>query len=161
MIIPQLKTPSFSSHFPVPAGQQQPGDTSTTRRKRFHPLRNLRRIFRRRTVSSADATAPRQLLAAKGNNLHHQHPHHHLQTHIHFATSGCSTTDATLPRTGLGVPITIRADAGGGGIGPGPAGIAGGFYKRETYRLRVDADDLDKDMSDYQRSLSEGRLVDR
>uniref|UniRef100_A0A8D8CVD2 (northern house mosquito) hypothetical protein n=1 Tax=Culex pipiens TaxID=7175 RepID=A0A8D8CVD2_CULPI len=148
-------------HQQVPAGQQQPGDTSTTRRKRFHPLRNLRRIFRRRTVSSADATAPRQLLAAKGNNLHHhQHPHHHLQTHIHFATSGCSTTDATLPRTGLGVPITIRADAGGGGIGQGPAGIAGGFYKRETYRLRVDADELDKDMSDYQRSLSEGRLVD-
>ncbi|XP_055529306.1 probable WRKY transcription factor protein 1 [Wyeomyia smithii] len=121
--------------------QQGAGDTSTTRRKRFHPLRNLRRIFRRRTVSSADAT-PRQLLG-KG------------QTHIHFATSGCSTTDATLPRTGLGVPITIRADSGGGGGGA----VGAGFYKRETYRLR-DADDLEKDMSDYQRSLSEGRLVD-
>ncbi|XP_058831655.1 bromodomain-containing protein DDB_G0280777 isoform X2 [Topomyia yanbarensis] len=117
------------------------GDTSTTRRKRFHPLRNLRRIFRRRTVSSADAT-PRQLLGKS-------------QTHIHFATSGCSTTDATLPRTGLGVPITIRSDSGGGGVGV----VGAGFYKRETYRLR-DADDLDKDMSDYQRSLSEGRLVD-
>lgn len=123
------------------------GDTGTTRRKRFHPLRNLRRIFRRRTVSSADAT-PRQLLAKS-------------QTHIHFATSGCSTTDATLPRTGLGVPITIRADSGGGGGGGGVGGVgAAGFYKRETYRLR-DADDLDKEMSDYQRSLSEGRLVDR
>ncbi|XP_055599399.1 probable serine/threonine-protein kinase DDB_G0282963 isoform X2 [Uranotaenia lowii] len=66
---------------------------------------------------------------------------------------------------GLGLPITIRADSGGGG-GGGVGGsatlganIGGGFYKRETYRLR-DADDLDKDMSDYQRSLSEGRLVD-
>lgn len=149
----------LQQHHQVPPAQ--PGDTSTTRRKRFHPLRNLRRIFRRRTVSSADATAPRQLLAAKGNNQHNLHNlgHHHHQTHIHFATSGCSTTDATLPRTGLGVPITIRADAGGGGVGVGPAG-PGGFYKqRETYRLR-DADDLDKDMSDYQRSLSEGRLVD-
>ncbi|XP_058462735.1 putative uncharacterized protein DDB_G0277255 [Malaya genurostris] len=126
---------------------QGPGDTSTTRRKRFHPLRNLRRIFRRRTVSSADAT-PRQLLGKS-------------QTHIHFATSGCSTTDATLPRTGLGVPITIRSDSGGGvGGGGGVVGVVGtGLYKRETYRLR-DADDLDKDMSDYQRSLSEGRLVD-
>ncbi|XP_021705318.1 uncharacterized protein LOC5565208 isoform X3 [Aedes aegypti] len=123
---------------------QAAGDTGTTRRKRFHPLRNLRRIFRRRTVSSADAT-PRQLLAKS-------------QTHIHFATSGCSTTDATLPRTGLGVPITIRADSGGGG-GGGSGGVGAGFYKRETYRLR-DADDLDKEMSDYQRSLSEGRLVD-
>ncbi|XP_055631897.1 bromodomain-containing protein DDB_G0280777 isoform X2 [Toxorhynchites rutilus septentrionalis] len=119
--------------------EHQAGDTGTTRRKRFHPLRNLRRIFRRRTVSSADAT-PRQLLGKS-------------QTHIHFATSGCSTTDVMLPRTGLGVPITIRADSGGGG------GVGAGFYKRETYRLR-DADDLDKDMSDYQRSLSEGRLVD-
>ncbi|XP_065085982.1 bromodomain-containing protein DDB_G0280777 isoform X2 [Ochlerotatus camptorhynchus] len=129
----------------TPEHHHQAGDTNTTRRKRFHPLRNLRRIFRRRTVSSADAT-PRQLLGKS-------------QTHIHFATSGSSTTDATLPRTGLGVPITIRADSGGGGIGGG-VGIAGtGFYKRETYRLR-DADDLDKDMSDYQRSLSEGRLVD-
>ncbi|XP_062716959.1 putative mediator of RNA polymerase II transcription subunit 24 isoform X3 [Aedes albopictus] len=126
--------------------QAAAGDTGTTRRKRFHPLRNLRRIFRRRTVSSADAT-PRQLLAKS-------------QTHIHFATSGCSTTDATLPRTGLGVPITIRADSGGGGGGGGVGGVgAAGFYKRETYRLR-DADDLDKEMSDYQRSLSEGRLVD-
>ncbi|XP_053689417.1 probable serine/threonine-protein kinase DDB_G0282963 [Sabethes cyaneus] len=123
---------------------QGPGDTSTTRRKRFHPLRNLRRIFRRRTVSSADAT-PRQLLGKS-------------QTHIHFATSGCSTTDATLPRTGLGVPITIRSDSGGG-VGGGGSAVGAGFYKRETYRLR-DADDLDKDMSDYQRSLSEGRLVD-
>ncbi|XP_062559355.1 bromodomain-containing protein DDB_G0280777 isoform X2 [Armigeres subalbatus] len=129
----------------TPEHHHQAGDTGTTRRKRFHPLRNLRRIFRRRTVSSADAT-PRQLLAKS-------------QTHIHFATSGCSTTDATLPRTGLGVPITIRADSGGGGGGGGGGGVAAGFYKRETYRLR-DADDLDKEMSDYQRSLSEGRLVD-
>ncbi|XP_058119465.1 uncharacterized protein LOC131287805 [Anopheles ziemanni] len=125
----------------------------TTKRKRFHPLRNLRRIFRRRTVASADR-APGQL-GAKGQ-----------QTHIHFATPGCSTTDATLPRTGYGLPITIRAggpeSAGavpGTSQAAGGGGAPGGYFKRETYRLR-NSDDLDKEMSDYQRSLSEGRLVD-
>ncbi|KFB37479.1 AGAP010805-PA-like protein [Anopheles sinensis] len=128
----------------------------TTKRKRFHPLRNLRRIFRRRTVASADR-APGQL-GAKGQ-----------QTHIHFATPGCSTTDATLPRTGYGLPITIRGGGGGpesaGAVLPGTSqaagggGAPGGYFKRETYRLR-NSDDLDKEMSDYQRSLSEGRLVD-
>uniref|UniRef100_A0A182Q2P7 DUF4739 domain-containing protein n=1 Tax=Anopheles farauti TaxID=69004 RepID=A0A182Q2P7_9DIPT len=118
----------------------------TTKRKRFHPLRNLRRIFRRRTVSSADR-APGQL-GAKG------------PTHIHFATPGCSTTDATLPRTGFGVPITIRNDPSTPGAVPGTSQAgAGVYFKRETYRLR-NSDDLDKEMSDYQRSLSEGRLVD-
>ncbi|XP_035792722.1 uncharacterized protein LOC118466936 isoform X2 [Anopheles albimanus] len=136
-----------------------PGSTDTTKRKRFHPLRNLRRIFRRRTVSSADR-APGQL-GAKGG----VHP-----THIHFATPGCSTTDATLPRTGFGVPITIRGESAGtgssqhllGGIQAAAAGNGIGgpvYFKRETYRLR-NSDDLDKEMSDYQRSLSEGRLVD-
>ncbi|XP_052862589.1 serine-rich adhesin for platelets [Anopheles cruzii] len=138
--------------------------TDTTKRKRFHPLRNLRRIFRRRTVSSADRV-PGQL-GAKGSS----------PTHIHFATPpGCSTTDATLPRTGFGVPITIRSggDSTAGTsahhqhhhhhhqqqlAAPAGGGI-GGYFKRETYRLR-NSDDLDKDMSDYQRSLSEGRLVD-
>ncbi|XP_050090862.1 uncharacterized protein LOC126574616 isoform X2 [Anopheles aquasalis] len=137
-----------------------PASTDTTKRKRFHPLRNLRRIFRRRTVSSADR-APGQL-GAKGG----VHP-----THIHFATPGCSTTDATLPRTGFGVPITIRGESAGAGSsqhlgssiqagGSGGNGVGGPLYfKRETYRLRI-SDDLDKEMSDYQRSLSEGRLVD-
>ncbi|XP_049296668.1 serine-rich adhesin for platelets isoform X1 [Anopheles funestus] len=119
--------------------------SDTTKRKRFHPLRNLRRIFRRRTVSSADR-APGQL-GAKG------------PTHIHFATPGCSTTDATLPRTGFGVPITIRNESvSSTAPGTSQAGT-GAYFKRETYRLR-NSDDLDKEMSDYQRSLSEGRLVD-
>uniref|UniRef100_A0A182P1W1 DUF4739 domain-containing protein n=1 Tax=Anopheles epiroticus TaxID=199890 RepID=A0A182P1W1_9DIPT len=126
----------------VPAGTS----TDTTKRKRFHPLRNLRRIFRRRTVSSADRV-PGQL-GAKG------------PTHIHFATPGCSTTDATLPRTGFGVPITIRSESTSGGAHPGTSQAGtGAYFKRETYRLR-NSDDLDKEMSDYQRSLSEGRLVD-
>uniref|UniRef100_A0A182YIY3 DUF4739 domain-containing protein n=1 Tax=Anopheles stephensi TaxID=30069 RepID=A0A182YIY3_ANOST len=120
--------------------------SDTTKRKRFHPFRNLRRIFRRRTVSSADR-APGQL-GAKG------------PTHIHFATPGCSTTDATLPRTGFGVPITIRNESAAGVAPPGSSQVgAGAYFKRETYRLR-NSDDLDKEMSDYQRSLSEGRLVD-
>uniref|UniRef100_A0A1S4H501 DUF4739 domain-containing protein n=2 Tax=Anopheles gambiae TaxID=7165 RepID=A0A1S4H501_ANOGA len=118
-------------------------NSDTTKRKRFHPLRNLRRIFRRRTVSAADR-APGQLGAKAAG-----------PTHIHFATPGCSTTDATLPRTGY--PITIRNESG---TAPGTSqGGPGGYFKRETYRLR-NSDDLDKEMSDYQRSLSEGRLVD-
>lgn len=47
--------------------------------------------------------------------------------------------------------------------------VGGGFYakkeKRErsadSARAKDVADDLDKDMTDYQRSLSEGRLLDR
>ncbi|XP_053671770.1 uncharacterized protein LOC128721984 [Anopheles nili] len=123
-----------------------PTTSDTSKRKRFHPLRNLRRIFRRRTVSSADR-APGQL-GAKGT-----------PTHIHFATPGCSTTDATLPRASFGVPITIRGDptaVSGTSQAGQPPGV---YFRRETYRLR-NSDDLEKEMSDYQRSLSEGRLVD-
>ncbi|ETN63052.1 hypothetical protein AND_005242 [Anopheles darlingi] len=114
-------------------------------------------------ASSGDVPSPRPTVHRASCGVH--------PTHIHFATPGCSTTDATLPRTGFGVPITIRGESAGAGssqllgggfqtAGGGAGGVGGPVYfKRETYRLR-NSDDLDKEMSDYQRSLSEGRLVD-
>lgn len=119
----------------------------TQKRRRFHPLRNLRKIFRRRSVAQADTISPTSSLddptvgrlstsratetSPDGNHRSH---HHH---HGHQITSSIS--------------------------------VGGGFYvtkeKRErsadSARTKEVADELDKDMTDYQRSLSEGRLLDR
>lgn len=118
----------------------------TQKRRRFHPLRNLRKIFRRRSVAQADTISPTSSLddptvgrlstsratetSPDGNQKHHHH-------HGHQITSSVS--------------------------------VGGGFYvtkeKRErsadSARAKEVADELDKDMTDYQRSLSEGRLLDR
>lgn len=122
----------------------------TQKRRRFHPLRNLRKIFRRRSVAQADTISPTSSLddptvghlstsratetSPDGNHKPHHHHHHH---HGHQITSSVS--------------------------------VGGGFYvtkeKRErsadSARAKEVADELDKDMTDYQRSLSEGRLLDR
>ena len=73
-----------------------------------------------------------------------------VPTHINLPTPGSSTTDGTLTRGPQGKPISRRS-----------------YYSKndqivtETYRLRREDSDFDKDISDHQRSLSEGRLVDR
>lgn len=119
----------------------------TQKRRRFHPLRNLRKIFRRRSVAQADTISPTSSLddpsigrlsstraiETSPDGIHKSHHHHH------------------------GTQITSSVSVGGG------------FYvtkeKRErsadSARAKEVADELDKDMTDYQRSLSEGRLLDR
>lgn len=107
--------------------------TDTAKRRRFHPLRNLRRIFRRRTVSHAEPPLPQ------------------IQN---FGTASSSTTDTTVSSNKSGhLPIS------GGYL----------YLKRdhstEEYNRRHTEDessDLDRnDMTDSQRSYSEGRLIDR
>lgn len=127
--------------------------TETQKRRRFHPLRNLRKIFRRRSVAQADTVSPTSSLddptvgrlstthaietSPDGIHKSQQQHHHHHGPH----------------------PITSSVSVGGGGF----------YVTKETRRARgADssrtkevADELDKDMTDYQRSLSEGRLLDR
>lgn len=124
--------------------------TETQKRRRFHPLRNLRKIFRRRSVAQADTISPtsslddttvRRLSTSRATETSpdgkHKPQHHHHHHHSHQITSSVS--------------------------------VGGGFYakkeKRErsadSARAKEVADELDKDMTDYQRSLSEGRLLDR
>lgn len=122
--------------------------SETQKRRRFHPLRNLRKIFRRRSVAQADTISPTSSLddstvgrlstsrasetSPDGNTKSHHHHHHG-----HQITSSVS--------------------------------VGGGFYAKKEKRERSAdsargkevADELDKDMTDYQRSLSEGRLLDR
>lgn len=106
----------------------------------------MRKIFRRRSVAQADTVSPTSSLddptvgrlttsrATETSPDGNHKPHHH---HGHQITSSVS--------------------------------VGGGFYvakeKRErsadSARARDVADELDKDMTDYQRSLSEGRLLDR
>ncbi|ALC41105.1 CG30015, partial [Drosophila busckii] len=47
-------------------GQQQQQQQQPKRRRSFHPLRNLRRIFRRRTINSADSVQAAAAAAAAG-----------------------------------------------------------------------------------------------
>uniref|UniRef100_A0A336KV59 CSON000024 protein n=1 Tax=Culicoides sonorensis TaxID=179676 RepID=A0A336KV59_CULSO len=109
-------------------------DTDTVKRRRFHPLRNLRKIFRRRTVSHAEAPP--------------------LQIH-NFGTGSSSTTDST----------TVSSKSG-------HMPISGGYlylkrdHSTERYSGRNaenESSDMDTnrcEISDCQRSLSEGRLID-
>ncbi len=121
--------------------------SETQKRRRFHPLRNLRKIFRRRSVAQADTISPTSSLddptvgRVSSTRANETSPDgnikSHRQHHSHQITSSVS--------------------------------VGGGFYakkeKRErsadSARAKEVADELDKDMTDYQRSLSEGRLLDR
>lgn len=106
--------------------------TETQKRRRFlHPLRNLRRIFRRRTVAHADTIQ---------NNSH-------VPQQIRNSNTPSSTDfiNTGIPTAGQGTAI--------------------GFYPREHsadgLRNKEIAEELDRDMTDYQRSFSEGRLIER
>lgn len=107
----------------------------TVKRRRFHPLRNLRKIFRRRTVSHAEAPP--------------------LQIH-NFGTGSSSTTDTT----------TVSSKSGG------QMPISGGYlYLKRDHstdglssgrNAEDESSDMDRcEISDCQRSFSEGRLIDR
>jgi hypothetical protein len=70
-----------------------------------------------------------------------------VQTHINLPTPGSSTTDGTtLPR---GKPITLR------NYGKTEQIVT------ETYRIRGEDSDGEKELIDHRRSVSEGRLLDR
>ncbi|KAJ6647105.1 hypothetical protein Bhyg_02325 [Pseudolycoriella hygida] len=142
-------SPPLEMDDPVATASLTPDTPETQKRRRFHPLRNLRKIFRRRSVAQADAISPTSSLdettagrldksratetSPDGIPKSHHHHHHHGS---HQITSSVS--------------------------------VGGGFYvskeKRErsadSARAKDVADELDKDMTDYQRSLSEGRLLD-
>ncbi|XP_037033500.1 uncharacterized protein LOC119072392 isoform X2 [Bradysia coprophila] len=139
-------SPPLEMGEPVAIASPPPDTPETQKRRRFHPLRNLRKIFRRRSVAQADTISPTSSLddttvgrlgaaseTSPDGKHKSQHHHHH---HSHQITSSVS--------------------------------VGGGFYakkeKRErsadSARAKEVADELDKDMTDYQRSLSEGRLLD-
>lgn len=109
----------------------------TQKRKRFHPLRNLRRIFRRRTVSHAEPP-PQRIIH-------------------NYGTTSSSTTDTTVSsKSGLSMPVSggylyLKRDHSSEG---------GAFNRRsgEDESSDMDRGDL---ITDYQRSFSEGRLIDR
>ncbi|KAG4069073.1 hypothetical protein HA402_008384 [Bradysia odoriphaga] len=135
-------SPPLEMGEPVAIASPPPDTPETQKRRRFHPLRNLRKIFRRRSVAQADTISPTSSLddstvgraseTSPDGKPKSQHHHHHSNQ----ITSSVS--------------------------------VGGGFYakkeKRErsadSARSKEVADELDKDMTDYQRSLSEGRLLD-
>ncbi|XP_055317166.1 bromodomain-containing protein DDB_G0270170 isoform X2 [Sitodiplosis mosellana] len=153
---------------------------SHKRRRRFHPLRNLRRIFRRRTLAHADAIRP---IVQQHQNYYHQNEGGHQQypgdlTNVSTirSLSAQSIDDDVLPddlsdfqsshlirsanqsnllaatkrayyyaKDGAGKRLIHSGGAGGGGV----------------MDLDTETDsDLTREMIDYQRSLSEGRLLD-
>lgn len=123
----------------------------TQKRRRFHPLRNLRKIFRRRSVAQADTISPTSSLddpsvgrlstsraiETSPDGTHKSQQHHHHQHGPHLITSSVSA--------GGGFFVTKEKRE----------------HSADSARAKVVADELDKDMTDYQRSLSEGRLLDR
>lgn len=108
--------------------------TETQKRRRFlHPLRNLRRIFRRRTVAHADTIQ---------NNSHVPQPIRNSNT-----PSSSDFINTGIPTAGQGTAI--------------------GFYPKDKREHSADglrnkeiAEELDREMTDYQRSFSEGRLIE-
>lgn len=146
-------------------------DTSK-RRRRFNPLRNLRRIFRRRTVGHADGVR------------------HAINQQIDTGTTASSGSIRPLGshQSVDDVPSSIGAStlkhsgaSGGGTAAAHNYNIVGARYSQtmlpigsskyrrhqheqhQSHRVDLDMDDEDDaiDGSDFQRSSSEGRLVDK
>lgn len=145
------------------------------RRRRFNPLRNLRRIFRRRTVGHADAIRHSQ---------QQQHQHQHTGDPIRSLNGSQSVDDMpTCTTSGASATHTTLSAAGGGGgatahhsnyIGARysqtmlPLGSSKYRRNQAGHRPPIDVNDVDDDEdgvddggSDFQRSSSEGRLVDQ
>lgn len=150
--------------------------TETQKRRRFHPLRNLRRIFRRRSVAQADNLSPRQSVTDESISTYGSHGRLHMRsTGIDIAGTTTSASSDTMPATPTyqqhqhyrQQPLNYQPATN---VLSSSASAAGGFYvikekrERSADSARTNKEvksDLDREMTDYQRSLSEGRLVDR
>lgn len=123
----------------------------TQKRRRFHPLRNLRRIFRRRTVPRGDfagqsgdncSSIPSGRTSQMVNSSDSSSPPSIVDvTASGSVTSGGYTTTIYLTKERLETNLDSRT----GRVGK----------RKETL------DEMDRDMTDYQRSFSEGLLLDR
>lgn len=148
----------------------------TQKRRRFHnPLRNLRRIFRRRTVTHADVLSTNSTTNPTPTTL----------------TTTSSSSTSTLAST---THTSIQAGAHAIDVGECVGGQNNSLinnqqlhhhshhqlhspahYNNINHQIHKEKrehsadglrqkgleEELDRDMTDYQRSLSEGRLVDR
>lgn len=145
-------------------------------------MRNLRRIFRRRTVAQADNLSPRQSVTDDSIS---SYSHHGSHGRLHVRSPGIDIAGTTTSASSDTMPDTPNYQQhkhhrhhyhqGLNQVSPSnllssSASAGGGFYvvkeKREhsadSARTNKEVtSDLDRDMTDYQRSLSEGRLVDR
>lgn len=129
------------------------------KRRRFNPLRNLRRIFRRRTVTHADTTtiSPSSSIDEPQNSERLCVPAHLLRSPKNTDTAtNCGYTNNSLTANSAMLTNSVS--------------VSNGFYvvkqKREhsadSARTNNElVSDMERDMTDYQRSLSEGRLVER
>lgn len=141
-----------------------PADTSK-RRRRFNPLRNLRRIFRRRTVGHADAVR---------HSINQQQQQH--STDSIRSLNASQSVDDMPSCTSAGASGTTAATASG----PHQSYIGARYsqtmlplgsskYRRNpANRSPIDVNDVDDGDddacdggNDFQRSSSEGRLVDK
>lgn len=107
----------------------------------------MRKIFRRRSVAQADTVSP--------------------TSSLDDPTIGRISTTHAIETSPDGIH---KSQHHGSHQITTSVSVGGGFYAtKETRRVRgadstrakEAADELDKDMTDYQRSLSEGRLLDR
>lgn len=156
--------------------------TETQKRRRFHPLRNLRRIFRRRTVAQADNLSPRSSIIDDSSSTYSHHGSHgrlHVRSPgidiVGTTTSASSDTLPTYPphhhhhRERHQQHRNQQQQSSSHVISQSVSAGAGFYVSKEKREHSADSartnkevtSDLDRDMTDYQRSLSEGRLVDR
>lgn len=135
-------SPSTTMEYSDPASLLPEAQDTSKRRRRFNPLRNLRRIFRRRTVGHADG-------------VRHTMNQHHQSTQIDSATirplgsqsvddmPSCTATTTGQNYVGARYSHTML-----------PIGST-------KYRRSPNDDVIDGEILDFQRSSSEGRLVDK
>ncbi|XP_059608635.1 uncharacterized protein LOC132256312 [Phlebotomus argentipes] len=127
-----------------------PEPPETHKRRRFHPLRNLRRIFRRRTVPRGDfvghggdncSSIPSGGTSQMVNSSDSSSPPSIVDvTASGSVTSGGYTTTIYLTKERLEGNLDMRSG--------------------RIAKMKEAQDELDRDITDYQRSFSEGLLVD-
>uniref|UniRef100_A0A1B0CKN7 Uncharacterized protein n=1 Tax=Lutzomyia longipalpis TaxID=7200 RepID=A0A1B0CKN7_LUTLO len=130
------------SHSPEPSEAQK--------RRRFHPLRNLRRIFRRRTVPRGDFTGH------SGDNC------------SSIPSGGTSqvvnSSDSSSPPSIVDVTASGSVTSGGytTTIYLSKERQEGNFESRsgKIGKRKDILDEMEQDMTDYQRSFSDGLLLD-
>lgn len=169
---------------------------NTKRRRRFHPLRNLRRIFRRRTLAHADTIRP--IVQQHHHHHYHQHSAHQNRDQQQFTDLNSVSTIRSLSSQSIDEVLTAssqqkiyqQSDYLNNKINStgkltsrkrSPFSVKDKrkyqhqqlqhhkqqqsqeqeHYYIDESSLNTSNSDLKREMTDYQRSLSEGRLIDR
>ncbi|XP_059226351.1 serine-rich adhesin for platelets isoform X1 [Stomoxys calcitrans] len=91
---------------PAATPQATPPNTEQQKRRRFHPLRNLRRIFRRRTITTTNPTATDATTAPNSTSLPLAPTSSTSEKNLRSATLSCVASTSVASASSPSSPLT-------------------------------------------------------